>query len=168
MTHRLTIGIDPGQSGALAFFADGEFDRFVDMPITPRRAGGMQINAASLADAVREVMRAHPGAYAVAVLEQVGAMPKQGVASTFRFGQSDGVVRGVLGALRIGFVEVPPQTWKRHHGLLGCDKDMARTKAIQRFPAAASALARKRDIGRADAILIALWAQMTEQVSAAA
>lgn len=168
MTYRVTIGIDPGQTGALAVLADGEFDRFIDMPTVARRAGGLQINAAGLAASLRGLMHAHRGAYTLAILEQVGAMPKQGVASTFRFGQSDGVVRGVLGALGIGFVEVPAATWKRHLHLLGADKDAARAMAIQRFPAAAAHLARKKDVGRADAALIALWAQQTEQVACAA
>ncbi len=83
-------------------------------------------------------------------------MPGQGLASTFRFGQADGIVRGVLGALRIAFVEVPPATWKKHLRLDGAEKDVARSYAIQRFPAIADQLARKKDIGRADALLIAL------------
>lgn len=168
MTYRLTLGVDPGQTGAVAVLADGVLDRFIDMPTTPRRAGGHQINAAALADSLRSVLREHPGAYALAVLEQVHAMPKQGGSSGFRFGQADGVVRGVLGALGIGYIEVPPQMWKRHQRLIGCDKDAARTLAIQRFPAAATQLTRKKDVGRADALLIALWAETTEQVAVAA
>ena len=168
MTFRLTLGIDPGQTGAVAALADGRLDRFVDMPTSPRKAGGHQVSGAALATSLREILAAHPGAYVIAALEQVNAMPNQGSSSGFRFGQSDGVVRGVLGALGVGFVEVPPQMWKRHLRLTGCDKDAARTLAIQRFPGAAATLARKKDIGRADALLIALWAEMTEQVPRAA
>lgn len=166
MTLRLTLGCDPGQTGAVAVLADGVVDRFIDMPTSPRRAGGMQVNGAALADELRETLRQHPGAHVLAVVEQVGAMPKQGSVSGFRFGQSDGVLRGVLGALRIGLIEVPPQMWKRHLRLTGQNKDAARTFAIQRFPEASPRLARKKDIGRADALLIALWAETTEQVAA--
>lgn len=166
MTLRLTIGCDPGQTGAVAVLADGAIDRFIDMPTSARRAGGQQVNGATLAEALRETLAAHPGASVLAVVEQVNAMPKQGSASGFRFGQSDGVLRGVLGALRIPMIEVPPQMWKRHLRLTGCDKDAARTMAIQRFPEAAPKLARKKDIGRADAVLVALWATITEQVAA--
>lgn len=167
MTLRLVIGADPGQTGALALLADGEVDRFIDMPTIPRRAGGQQVDGVTLANELREALARHPGADVLAVLELVSAMPKQGSASGFRFGQSDGILRGVLGALRVPLIEVPPQMWKRHLRLTGCDKDAARALAIQRFPIAAPRLARKKDIGRADALCLALWATVTEQVAAA-
>lgn len=165
MTNRLTLGVDPGQTGAIAALADGVPAGFIDMPTFARKAGGQQVDAASLAAKLRDVLMQHPGAYVVAILEQVNAMPDQGSASGFRFGQSDGIVRGVLGALGIGFVEVPPATWKRHLKLTGCEKDAARAQAIQRYPDAANDLGRKKDIGRADALLIALWGELTEQVA---
>lgn len=168
MTHRLTLGIDPGQSGAIALLADGACAGFIDMPLVSRRAGGNEISGSLLAGTLRGVLQAHAGAYVLAVLEQVNAMPKQGVTSSFRFGQADGIVRGVLGALNIAWIEVPPQLWKRHLRLTGCDKDAARTLAIQRFPEHGALLARKKDVGRADALLMAVWAETTEQVSRAA
>lgn len=157
MTLRITLGVDPGQTGAIAVLADGEFDRFIDMPTTPRKAGGHQINAGALAADLRGIFHMHRGAHVVATMEQVHSMPNQGSSSGFRFGQSDGIVRGVLGALGIGFVEVVPQVWKRRYNLIGCDKDAARSLAVMRFPAAAMHLTRKKDIGRADSLLIALW-----------
>lgn len=164
----ITIGIDPGQSGALAVVADGAFERFVDMPVMPRRAGGQHVNGGELARAMREILARHPGAARLAVLEEVSAMPKQGVSSVFRFGEGYGVIRGVLGALQIPFITVHSSKWKRDAGLIGHEKDVARTSAIQRFPAAAPELTRKKDCGRADALLIAAWAEATEQVAAAA
>lgn len=168
MTMRLVLGVDPGQTGAIAALADGEFAGFADMPTMPRKAGGHQINATQLAAELRGLRMAHPGAFCIAVIEQVHALPKQGSASGFRFGQSDGIARGVLGALGIALVEVAPQTWKRSLGLIGAEKDMARTLAIQRFPAASAHLQRKKDVGRADALLIALWAEQAEKVGRAA
>src|SRR5579883_2085242 len=135
MTFRLTIGVDPGCGGALAFVADGVAIALHDMPVMPRKAGGMQVNAAELAALLRGTFHAHAGAYIVAVLEAVSAMPGQGVSSMFRFGESYGVVRGVLGTLGIGIVPALPQVWKRRMGLTGADKDVARTVAIERFPA---------------------------------
>lgn len=164
-TFRLTLGVDPGQSGAIAAIADGEPAGFIDMPVLTRKAGGQIVDGATLASDLRALIRQHPGAHITAALEQVSAMPGQGVSSMFRFGQADGVVRGVLGALGIGLVEVSPQTWKGRMRLTGTAKDAARTQAIQRFPALAGALARKKDIGRADALLIALWACLTEQAT---
>lgn len=166
MTMRLVIGIDPGQSGAIVALADGEPVKIIDMPTMARRAGGYQVDGATLAASLRGLFHEHSGAYIVAVVEQVGSMPNQGVSSMFRFGQSDGIVRGVIAALGIGMVEVPPQTWKRALGLIGCAKDCARTLAIQRFPAVAIQLARKKDCGRADALLIALWGEQTDAAAA--
>lgn len=160
---RLTIGIDPGQTGCVAVLADGEFAGFIDMPTMPRPAGGNQINGTELAAALREIRTRHPGADVLACLEQVSAMPGQGVSSMFRFGEGFGVVQGVLATLGVPVVMVHPQRWKKAASLIGKDKDVARTVAIQRFPGAADQLKRKKDIGRADALLIAQWAYITEQ-----
>ena len=168
MTLRVTIGIDPGQTGALAVLADGVFSGFYDMPTLPRAAGGLQINAVALAGKLRGVCMVHRGAHVFAVLEQVGAMPKQGVTSTFRFGESFGVVLGVLGALGIPHMHVRPERWKKYLQLSGQEKDVARTAAVQRHPSASGGLQRKKDVGRADALLIATWAEITEQVARAA
>ena len=155
MTYRVTIGIDPGQTGAIAVLADGAFAGFYDMPTVARPAGGQQVNGAELAAQLREIRAAHPGAHVLAVLERVSAMPGQGVSSMFRFGESFGVVKGVLAAMGWPLHSVSPAAWKRRCGLIGADKDCARTLAIQLFPAAAGGLTRKKDVGRADALLIA-------------
>jgi crossover junction endodeoxyribonuclease RuvC len=168
VTLRLIIGCDPGQSGCLALLADGEPAGFIDMPTMPRAAGGNEVNAAALAAQLRGLMHKHTGAYLLAVVEQVSAMPGQGVTSMFRFGQSDGVLRGVLGALGVPHIEVHPTKWKNHFGLKGQPKDAARTLAIRRFPAIAEQLARKKDCGRADSLLLALWAANTEAHAKAA
>jgi crossover junction endodeoxyribonuclease RuvC len=174
MTNRLILGVDPGQTGAVFALADGLPAGFVDMPLTPRKAGGFEISGALLARHLRALLAQHPGAYCMAVLERVHAMPQQGVSGSFRFGQADGIVRGVLGALGVGFLEVQPEKWKRHFGLTKreseeqADKDRARGYALQRFPYLADELARKKDVGRADALLIALWAHATEQIARAA
>jgi len=174
MTLRLVLGCDPGQSGAIAVLADGEPTGFIDMPTMPRKAGGHEVNAASLAAQLRGILQQHRGAHVMAVLELVNAMPpkvrgrSQGISSAFRFGQSDGILRGVLAALGIGYITVSPVKWKNHYGLTGQDKDAARTLAIRRFPSVADRLARKKDGGRADALLIALWAHGTEQHARAA
>lgn len=168
MTFRVTLGADPGQTGAIAVLADGVCAGFIDMPIMARKAGGHEINAAELANKLREVVRAHSGAYFIAIVEAVSAMPKQGVSSVFRFGESFGALKGVLAALNIPYRLVPPQMWKRHLRLTGCDKDAARTMVIQIFPEVAESMKRKRDVGRADALLLALWGETTEQIAKAA
>lgn len=168
MTYRVTIGIDPGQTGALAVLADGQFAGFYDMPTVARPAGGQQVNGAELAAQLREIRAAHPGAHVLAVLERVSAMPGQGVSSMFRFGEGYGVVQGVLAALGVPVMTLSPAVWKRAVGLIGSEKDVARTLAIQQYPAAAGGLTRKKDIGRADALLIASWAWRSEMHGEAA
>jgi crossover junction endodeoxyribonuclease RuvC len=147
----MKIGIDPGLSGAIAFLDDNlELIKVVDMPIMMIRKGKNQVNAAALAGLLKGLPVS-----AVAYLEQVSAMPGQGVSGMFSFGTSYGIVQGVLAALGIPVVLVRPQAWKARAGLKGSEKDMARTLAIRLYPAAE--LSRKKDIGRADAILIARY-----------
>lgn len=161
MSHRLTIGIDPGFTGAIGVLADGVFADVIDMPTCGRgKAGKRAVNAAYLASYLREQIAGHSGAYVHGVVEAVGSMPRQGLASTFRFGQSHGCVLGVLAALRIPVLQVTPQVWKRSYSLIGCDKEASRALAIDRFPDAP--LSRKRDDGRAEALLLAHWGFRTE------
>jgi crossover junction endodeoxyribonuclease RuvC len=167
MTHRLIIGVDPGQSGAVALLADGVPVEVFDMPTTARKSKGVEVTAAGLLNAIRRAKVAHgDGAFVFAAVEQVGGMPGQGVSSTFHFGESYGIARCALTALHIGYQLVTPQTWKRHHGLINCEKDASRTVVMQKFPTAAHWIERKKDDGRADAILIAAWAHDTEQCGA--
>ncbi|MCF7992243.1 MAG: hypothetical protein K9M02_17525 [Thiohalocapsa sp.] len=75
----------------------------------------------------------------------------------FAFGRAAGVAEGVIGALALPMVLVTPQTWKRRARLLGKDKDAGRALALGLFPEVAADLARKRDQGRADALLLAYF-----------
>ena len=149
----ITIGIDPGMGGALAAFRDGQLFQLADMPVFPRLHGkGKQINAVELTSLLLEMK---DGRDAVVYLEQVNAMPGQGVSSSFHFGESLGVILGVCGALCLPIQMVTPQRWKKAAGLIGKDKDASRTLAIQRHPSFADMLSRKEDNGRSDAICIA-------------
>ena len=150
----MIIGIDPGQTGALAFYDSGKIVAVVDMPVMARTHGkGQQVDPYALAT----LIMANRGHLGEAVMEQVSAMPGQGVSSTFNFGESAGIVKGVLGALQIPLRMVTPQKWKKNAGIAGKDKDAARTLAIQQHPEVADQLTRKKDVGRADAILIAYF-----------
>ena len=143
------LAIDPGVSGAVALVRDdGSVSLVVDTPVA-----GKDIDGAGLAMLLRDYV----GAVRGVVLERVGAMPKQGVSSTFRFGRSLGVLEGACLALGLRVEWVAPVKWKRHYGLIGQDKDMARRRALERWPGEAAALKRKKDVGRADALLMAAW-----------
>jgi crossover junction endodeoxyribonuclease RuvC len=181
MTFRVTLGCDPGNSGAIAVIADGQPTSFIDIPTKPRKTSGFQVDCLDLAARIRGLMQMHPGAHFIAVVEEVNAMPsaggadgeprrRMGSSTSFKFGQSYGALQGVLGGLGVEIIDAFPASWKRHYGLKGQKKggkkDDSRLLALEKFPGLAKSLARKKDSGRADALLIALWAQETEQVAA--
>lgn len=163
MTLRLTFGIDPGVSGAIATLLDGEPGPILDMPA--RMVGDWnEVDAERLAAWIRSIRAQHPGAYVSACTEKVGARPTDGSTSAFRFGESSGRVKGVLEALAIPYTRAIPAVWKRHFDLLKKDKDDARLLAIKLFPRAAPDLTRKKDNGRADALLVARWHESTQSM----
>lgn len=140
------IAIDPGAvSGALAVFNGASLPYVEDIPVV-----NGQIDAAALARFIRRVKPR------LAVVERVGSMPKQGVASTFKFGTAVGIIHGVLGACEVPMHLVTPGVWKKAVGLIGQPKDAARAMAIRLFPAV-TGLERVKDQGRADALLMGLW-----------
>ena len=147
----MKIGVDCGISGAIALLNDNvSFISVHDMPVMAGTGKRQQVNAAELAKILKLVG-------GIAYVERVSAMPKQGVSSMFSFGTSYGIVLGVLAAIGIPTILVTPQSWKKRAGLTGKEKDYARTLAQQLYPAAE--LGRKKDIGRADALLIARFGE---------
>ena len=155
----MRIAIDPGLSGAIAVIKDYSFEMLevFDMPVMPGTGKRHQVNGAELAKILREAKAIHAPVKSneniQVYLERVSAMPGQGVSSMFSFGCSYGIVLGVLAALQYSVTLVTPQSWKKRAGLIGKEKDAARTTAQLLYPAAD--LGRKKDIGRADALLIA-------------
>lgn len=140
------IGIDPGISGAIAIEQAGFFIVY-DMPIMAGTGKRQQVNAAELVKLIKPYSE-----NCMAYLEQASSMPKQGVSSMFSFGCSYGIIQGVLAALSIPVIIVSPRMWKKRAGIIGKEKDAARALAQQLYPSAE--LGRKKDIGRADALLI--------------
>lgn len=158
----MIIGIDPGQSGAIAAIEDGQVVALLDMPTSPRLHGqGQQVDAHTLATDFSNIMRLRddPLSRTPVYLEAVSARPKEAASASFRFGESLGIVLGVLGALHMPVHWITPAVWKRRAGLRGKEKDAARTLAMQMHPEVANQLARKMDVGRADAILIARFGE---------
>ena len=149
------VGIDPGKSGAIAVLDGyGEIVWVEDMPVI-----GGQVSGAVLAGMIDVADPSGPGPLQVelvAVVEQVHSMPKQGVASSFDFGKSYGIVLGVLAALQVRTEFVPPTRWKKAMRL-GSDKEVARRRAIEHWPRQADVFKRKKDADRAEACLLALW-----------
>jgi len=148
----MKIGIDPGITGAIVFLQDDymELMGLHDMP-TMALGKHQQVNAAELAKIIHN--GGNNQAPIVVYLEEVHAMPGQGVVSMFNFGMGYGVVQGICGAFEYPLVLVKPNAWKKIAGLINKPKDAARTLAQQLYPEADLSL--KKHIGRADALLIA-------------
>ena len=89
------------------------------------------------------------------IVEQVNAMPGQGVTSMFNFGQTFGAIKGVCAALGLPIFFVRPSKWKKHFELINSSKDASRTKVIEMYPSFSKQLAKKKDVNKSDAILIA-------------
>lgn len=143
------LGIDPGCSGALVLITEhGGYIDHLAMP-TIKVGTKSRVNGAAVAAWVRQYGITH------AYLEQVGAMPGQGTASMFTFGHAAGVAEGILQGLNIPYTLVTPQAWKKSAGLIGSDKDAARSRAIQLYPGLRALDAKAKGQAIADALLIA-------------
>lgn len=146
----MILGIDPGLEGGWAFVTDdGALMGAGDMPVAG--TGAKRMVSGPLLRGIVE-----PWGPAKAIVEDVHSMPKQGVASSFRFGRALGVAEGVLDGMGIPVVWVSPAKWKKSLGL-SADKEQSRQRAIRQWPAHAALFARKKDHGRAEAALLALW-----------
>ncbi len=146
------LGIDPGLTGAIGLFRGEQPFDVVDLPVVGKTWGkGRELDAVGLVN----LLRGHGvGAGWLACVEQVHAMPNQGVSSTFSLGDTNGVIRASLAALGAQLVPVRPYDWKKRAGLIGKDKDASRGLALKYWPHLAHNLGRKKDDGRAEALLI--------------
>ena len=148
------IGIDPGLSGAIAILEDNKVLSIFDMPVMAEgKKNKRQLNSAQLVDIIKENIKINDDI--AVVVEQVNAMPGQGVTSMFNFGQTFGAIKGVCAALKLPIFFVRPSKWKKHFDLLNSSKDSSRTKVIEMYPALSNQLTKKKDVNKSDAILIA-------------
>ena len=148
------IGIDPGLSGAIAVLENNKVKNIIDMPVMPEgKKNKRQLNSAQLVKIIKEnIVNSEE---VVVVVEQVNAMPGQGVTSMFNFGQTFGAIKGIVAALELPIFFVRPAKWKKHFELINSSKDASRTKAIEMYPTLSDQLSKKKDVNKSDAILIA-------------
>ena len=152
----LIIGIDPGISGSICFMKNGKIIEVVEMPtMTEGKKNKRQVNGAQICNEILQRIRDNQKENIRVVIEQVSAMPGQGVTSMFNFGQSFGILKGICSAMQLPMYFVRPAKWKKYFGLINSEKGASRTKAIEMFPYFSSNLSKKKDINKADAILIA-------------
>ena len=152
----LIIGIDPGISGSICFFEDGKILDVVEMPtMIEGKKNKKQVNGSQIYNEISTRVNQIDKKNIKVVIEQVSAMPGQGVTSMFNFGQSYGILKGICSAMQLPMYFVRPAKWKKYFNLINSEKDASRTKAIEVFPYISSELSRKKDSNKADAILIA-------------
>ncbi len=152
----LIIAIDPGISGSICFFEDGKILDVIEMPtMTDGKKNKKQINGAQIYNEISTKIGGVEKQNLRVIIEQVSAMPGQGVTSMFNFGQSFGILKGICSAMQLPMYFVRPAKWKKYFGLIKSEKDASRTKAIEMFPYFSSQLSKKKDSNKADAILIA-------------
>ena len=163
------VGCDPWLTGALAVL-DSETKEvsFVDTPVVEVRVGKKMKHQQDVYAMVRILRAICSGKDVMVVIEKVNAMPgagaegkrqSMGATSAFNFGMGYGEWLGILAALEIPHQQVHPRTWKSAMMTdQGKEKDASRVKAMQLFPKTAKDLTRKKDHGRADALLMAAWA----------
>ena len=152
----LIIGIDPGISGSLCFFEDGKIVDVIEMPtMNEGKKNKKQVNGSQIFNEISVRINKRDKKDIKVVVEQVSAMPGQGVTSMFNFGQSFGILKGICSAMQLPIYFVRPAKWKKYFNLINSEKDASRTRAIEIFPYFSSNLSRKKDSNKADAILIA-------------
>ena len=148
------IGIDPGLSGAIAILENNKVLNVFDIPVMSEgKKNKRQLNSALLVSLLKENVTTSEEV--AVVVEQVNAMPGQGVTSMFNFGQTFGAIKGICAALDFPIFFVRPSKWKKHFELINSSKDSSRTKAIEMYPKLSNQLAKKKDVNKSDAILIA-------------
>jgi crossover junction endodeoxyribonuclease RuvC len=148
------LGIDPGATGALVLLENILPIEWTAMP-TIKIGTATRVNAAALTDFIASCCCTH------VYVEAVHAMPGQGVTSMFNFGHSCGTVMGVLGAMGLPHTMITPQSWKKASGLIGTDKDAARSRAIQLWPKWRELDKKGKGQALADAALIALYGKLS-------
>ena len=159
----LIIGVDPGISGSICFFEDGKILEVIEMPVmTEGKKNKKQVNGAQIYNEFLKIINKKDDEVRV-VIEQVSAMPGQGVTSMFNFGQSFGILKGICSAMQLPMFFVRPAKWKKYFNLINSEKDASRTRAIEIFPYFSTQLSKKKDSNKADAILIASFYYETHQ-----
>ena len=159
----LIIGIDPGISGSICFFEDGKIIEVIEMPVmTEGKKNKKQVNGAQIYNEFLKRINNKNDDIRV-VIEQVSAMPGQGVTSMFNFGQSYGILKGICSAMQLPMFFVRPAKWKKYFNLINSQKDASRTRAIEIFPYFSTQLSKKKDSNKADAVLIANFFNNTYQ-----
>lgn len=170
---RYFIGIDPGLSGAISLIDEtGKALAVLDMPLMVKGKGSGKVKNCVDPRGLQDLLRGYMVMVLpnkrdeynefTCVLETVNSMPGQGVAGVFSLGDTYGAIRATITCLGIPLCSVSPVTWKKHFKIPK-EKEVARALAIEMFPEIADRLTRKKDIDRAESLLLALYGLQQER-----
>lgn len=158
----LIIGIDPGSSGAVAFYwpATRRLEVF-DTPNMKKAVGTKERTVIDVFGLIQTLMPASPSVVGashavIAYVEEVGPMPRDGKVQAFAFGKSYGEVLAILACLEIPVVSIRPAAWKKTMKL-SSDKNYSRSAITSLFPSLIDLFKRVRDADRAEAALLAIY-----------
>lgn len=152
---KYVVGIDPGARGAVAILDyEGNLIEVWDVPTVEIKTGKTVKKRISPEMFAAELRNWQDAAHCYT--EKVGAMPGQGTSSMFQFGESLGIIRGIMAGMAIPTTLVTPQVWKRDMKL-PVGKEWSRQRAAQMWPKHAKEFARVKDDGRAEAALLGMW-----------
>ena len=161
----LIIGIDPGISGSICFLENGKIIDVLEMQtMAEGKKNKRQVNGSQIYNEILKRVFKNEKQDIRVIIEQVSAMPGQGVTSMFNFGQSFGILKGICSAMQLPMYFVRPAKWKKYFVLINSEKDASRTRAIEMFPYFSSQLSKKNDSNKADAILIASFYHETYKI----
>ena len=153
----LIIGIDPGISGSICFLEDGVIKDVLEMPtMTEGKKNKKQVNGSQIFNEISSQIKTHEKKNIKVVIEQVSAMPGQGVTSMFNFGQSFGILKGICSAMQLPIYFVRPAKWKKYFNLINSEKMPAGQEPLKYFLIFRQ-IYLKKDSNKADAILIASY-----------
>jgi Holliday junction resolvasome RuvABC endonuclease subunit len=157
------LGIDPGASGALALveLSTKHIVKVWDMPHTQRvLTTGKKLKEVDIEKLIEIISEVYDFSFKGPVevhIEKVQAFGKQSAPAAFNFGKAAGIVEALCHAFNFKVTLIPPQTWKRQYNLQASKKDQARQLVLNLFPETNDILKYKKDVDRADAILIAFY-----------
>ncbi len=151
----ITAGIDPGKTGAVAIL--NTYQKPARLEVR-----GLSVDSENRVPCDQIIAWLFEHSVEAVVIEEVHSMPKQGVASTFKFGMIYGQCIGMLTTAGLPWVKVPPQVWKRHLGLTGQGKDGSRAAAKELFEGCEDRLTSH---DKCEAALLAWWGWKSRQAS---
>jgi crossover junction endodeoxyribonuclease RuvC len=145
------LGVDPGIRGGVALLEGPMLVWAIDIPVSGEKAK-QRVNVAALRYRLMK-----EGRIDHAYIERAQAMPKQGSSSGFLYGRAVGALEAIILSCGIRLTIIEPTKWKKYFKLAGGDKESARQKALMIFPTAHEFISLKKDHGKAEAALIALY-----------